>query len=117
MGLDLNRSTGNRLNHLGLKSNRLMFKLLWTLTTLSIEFTNTAIWKTDKLDRLHGGYLRSAPSCTLDNWGLRDADLVTLVDVGVLLDSVVVEMMPVIKRPYIGFPYHGLQAFLFLCLN
>ena len=60
---------------------------LSTLNSLSIELSNTSLWKTDKADSLLSHFSWHGVYGALNKGNLGDADLVILVDVRVLLDG------------------------------
>ena len=76
--------------HFSSESNRLLLQFLWVFSTfnaLSIELGNTSLWKTDKVDSLLSHFSWHGVDGALNKRNLRDADLVILVDVRVLLDG------------------------------
>ena len=84
------RFARDRLIHLSLEGNRLMLEFLEhlsTLNSLSIELSNTSLWKTDKADSLLSHFSWHGVYGALNKGNLGDADLVILVDVRVLLDG------------------------------
>ena len=94
-------SARERLFHLSLESNRLMFQLLGAFSTfnaLSIELGNTSLWKTDIADSFLSHLLRDRVMRALDNRLLGDTDLVFLVDVGVSLDGLAIPVLLILKN-------------------
>jgi len=115
--LDLARLTRDRLIHLSLEGNRLMLEFLEdlsTLNSLSIELSNTSLWKTDKADSLLSHFSWHGVDGALNKGNLGDADLVILVDVRVLLDGSAVIHLRFKDTPNLGLLSFKLDAsFLF----
>ena len=81
--------------HLSLESDRLVFEFLGrlaTLDTLGVELADAAFGQTDELHHLLLHALGDGAAGALDHRVLGDADLVLLVDVGVLLGGVAVTL-------------------------
>ena len=117
MHLNLARLTRDRLIHLSLEGNRLMLEFLEdlsTLNSLSIELSNTSLWKTDKADSLLSHFSWHGVDGALHKGNLGDADLVILVDVRVLLDGSAVIHLRFKDTPNLGLLSFKLDAsFLF----
>merc|ERR1719337_158882 len=103
--LDLLGSTLDRDIHLSLESDRLVLELLGrlaTLDTLGVELADAALGETDELDHLLLHALRDGAAGALDHGVLGDADLVLLVDVGVLLGGVAVFLSRGVDGGHVG---------------
>ena len=88
--LKLGRMARDGLVHLNLEINFLAFELLKsfsTLNLLNVHLGNTSLWQADKVDSLLPQLLGNSVDRALDNWVLGEADLVILVDDGVLHDG------------------------------
>merc|ERR1712083_278745 len=99
--LNLMISARDRLFHLSLESNRLMFQLLGAFSTfdaLSIELGDTSLWETDIADSFLSHLLWDRVMRALDNRLLGDTDLVFLVDVGVSLDGLAIPVLLILKN-------------------
>ena len=93
MSLQSGGFAGDRLVHLSREGHGLMLQLLGTLATLDavlVKLGHTALRQADKLDALLADVLGHRLPGTLDHGVLGDADLVLLVDVGVLPHAVAV---------------------------
>jgi len=87
---------------------------LSTLNSLSIELSNTSLWKTDKADSLLSHFSWHGVDGALHKGNLGDADLVILVDVRVLLDGSAVIHLRFKDTPNLGLLSFKLDAsFLF----
>ena len=78
------------LVHLNLEVNLLALELLKSfsmLHLLNVHLSNTSLWQADKVDGLLPQLLGNSVDRALDNWVLGEADLVILVDDGVLHDG------------------------------
>ena len=97
-----------------------MFQLLRrlaTLDTLRVEFADAALGQTDVLDHLLLHALGNGVAGALDDGVLGDADLVLLVDVGVLLDGVAVLLSRGVHGGHLGLLGLVLGALLLLLLD
>ena len=93
MSLQSGGFAGDRLVHLGREGHGLVLQLLGTLATLNavlVKLGHTALRQADKLDALLADVLGHRLPGTLDHGVLGDADLVLLVDVGVLPHAVAI---------------------------
>ena len=93
MSLQSGGFAGDRLVHLSREGHRLVLQLLGTLATLNavlVKLGHTALRQADKLDALFADVLGDRLPGALDHGVLGDADLVLLVDVGVLPHAVAV---------------------------
>ena len=88
--LKLERMARDWLVHLNLEVNLLALELLKSfsmLHLLNVHLSNTSLWQADKVDGLLPQLLGNSVDRALDNWVLGEADLVILVDDGVLHDG------------------------------
>ena len=79
--------TGDGLLHLGDEGHGLVLQLLGRLSALDpglVELGHASLGKADVLDGLPADVLGHGAGGAVDDWVLGDADLVLLVDVGVL---------------------------------
>ena len=93
MSLQSGGFAGDRLVHLSREGHGLVLQLLGTLATLNavlVKLGHTALRQADKLDALFADVLGDRLPRALDHRVLGDADLVLLVDVGVLPHTVAV---------------------------
>ena len=109
--------TDDGLLHLHLEGHGLVLELLGTLATLDtlgVELADATLGQTDELDHLllHG--LGDGSVGALDHGLLGDAELVLLVDVGVLLDRVAVLVSRGVDGGHGGSLGLVLQTFLLL---
>lgn len=95
----------HRQVHLGLEGNRLLLQLLGRLSVLDavlVERGHASLRQADKGDGLLPGLDGHGSGGAHDDGLLRDADLVILVDVGVLLDGVAVNAAGLEDRGNLG---------------
>jgi hypothetical protein len=98
----------------------LVFELLGrlaTLDTLGVELADAALGETDELDHLLFHALRDEAAGALDHGVLGDADLILLVDVGVLLGGVAVFLSRGVDGGHVGILGLVLGAPLLLLLD